>query len=676
MKVLFVTSLIITTIFISQLSLAQKSITAYPIHNPPVIDGTYEPEKWMNADTASQFIQLEPRAGAEASEKTVSYIGYDKENIYVTFICYQKTNVIAKNQSRDALSKNDDIVVLMLDTYHDNRSGYAFFVSPLGTQIDMKINDDGRNVDLNWDTEWKCASKTFDWGWSTELQIPFKSLKYKKNIDTWGINFGRIIRSNSETCYWSGVLTEDFRISQGGKMTSIKAPGSKVKLSVFPYLSVFKTNKEKLDASAGGDIQMQLGSNISLNATINPDFATVEADQQVINLTRYEISYPEKRIFFQEGNEMFNTRIKTFYSRRIQDIDYGARLIGKVGKTQFNLLNVKSPETAADKPSYYMTAARVKYDFLTSSSVGATLVDKSWNNGFTRSFSLDYILNFAKTWQATGQFVGSSPGDFWNHSAGYFRIANENSIYHYHVRYTQIGEKFRETVNQTGFVPDDNRKEIDSDITYKWWQKNNALKYIDFQSMNNIFWSISGTLRSWYITDLVNFYFHNRINVQYSYNNEFKLYEKEFYNHAHAINLGYNTEEWSHVSLGYTRGKNYDRDFTLFRGEGRVKVFKKLSLSYSLNMINFHPDPNYNTTVLNALTANYNFTNDLWLKFFAQSSSAYKDFYLYGLFGWRFKPPFGALYLIYSQYQSNNPEGVPNSNNLFLKLTLPLTILK
>lgn len=676
MKILFVTSLIVTATFISYFTFAQRSITAYSIKVPPVIDGTFEPEKWLNADTASQFIQMEPSAGVASSEKTISYIGYDKENIYVTFLCFQKSTVIAKNQSRDALSKNDDLVAVILDAYNDNRSGYAFFASPLGTQIDMKINDDGRNIDLNWDTEWKCASRIFDWGWSTELQIPFKSLKYKKGIDKWGINFGRIIRSNSETCYWSGVLTEDFRISQGGKVNNMKVPGSKVKLSVFPYLSVFKTNEKKPDAQAGGDIQMQMGSNTSLNATINPDFATVEADQQVINLTRYELSYPEKRIFFQEGNDMFNTRIKTFYSRRIQDIDYGARLIGKVGKAQFNLLNVKSPGMSVEKPSYYLTAARVKYDFLKSSSFGATLVDKSWHNGFTRSFSLDYIMNFAKTWQATGQFVGSSPGDFWNHSAGYLRIARENSVYHYHIRYTQIGEKFRETVNQTGFVTDDNRKEIDSDITYKWWQKDNALKFIDMQSMNNIFWSISGTLRSWYITDLVNFYFKNRMNVQYSYNNEYKLYEKEFYNHAHSINMGYNTEEWNHFLLGFTTGKNFDREFSLFRGEGSLKLFKKLSLTYSLNMLHFNPDPNNNSTILNVLTTNYNFTNNLWLKFFVQNSSVNNDFYLYGLFGWRFKPPFGSLYLIYSQYKSNYSEGAPNSNNLFLKLTLPISIIK
>ncbi len=676
MKNLYSVFFIISLILLFQISYAQKTINAFHLDIPPVIDGIFEPEKWNGADSATQFVQMEPHSGEMSSENTICYLGFNKENIYVMFICYQESPIIAKNQSRDALSKNDDVVALILDTYNDNRSGYTFFLSPLGTQIEMKINDDGRNIDLNWDTEWKCAAKVFEWGWSAEMEIPFKSLKYKKGIETWGINFGRIIRSNSETSYWSGKMTEDFRISQGGKMNKIKTPGSSNKISIFPYVSLFKTNNMKPDAEIGGDILWQIGSNVSLNATINPDFATVEADQQQINLTRYELSYPEKRLFFQEGNDMYNTRIKTFYSRRIMDIDYGARLTGKIGKTQFNLLNVKSPELSEENPAYYLTAARVKFDFLKSSSVGATLVDKSWDNGFTRSFSFDYIMNLAKTWQLTGQFVGSAPGDFWDHSAGYLRIARENSIYHYHVRYTQIGDKFRETVNQTGFIPDDNRKEIDSDITYKWWLKSSSIKYIDLQSLNNIFWSTTGTLRSWYITDGVNFYFNNKINIQYDYNNEYKLYEKDFYNYKHTVNLGYNTDEWNHAVVSYSTGRNFDRDFNLVSGGGRVKLFQKLSLSYSIDLLNFNPDTGNNSTVINVLTANYNFTNDLWLKLFAQSSSLNEDFYFYGLFGWRFKPPFGALYLIYSHDEYRDSVGFPKSNNFFLKLTFPVSIIK
>lgn len=463
---------------------AQKSIKAFQLNKPINIDGIFEPEKWISADSATQFIQMEPQPGKDASENTVAYLGYYHDKIYVVFNCYQKTPVVSKNQSRDALSKNDDIVALLLDTYKDSRSAYVFFTNPLGTQIDMKVNDDGRSMDLNWDTEWKCEAKTYSWGWCAEFEIPFKSIKYKKGIETWGVNFGRVIRSNFETSYWSDVLTEDFRVSQSGRMEGVQIPDKKMKLSLFPYLSVFKTTNEKWNADAGGDIRWQISSNVSLNSTINPDFATVEADQQRINLTRYELSYPEKRLFFQEGNEMYNTRIRTFYSRRIQDIDFGNRLNGKIGKTQFNILNVKTPEMSEKDPSTFFTAARAKIDFLKSSSLGLTFVDKSWDDGFTRSLSLDYVMNLGRLWKLTGQFAGSAPGDFWSHSAWFMRFARENNIYHYHIRITNLGENFQENVNQTGFITDDDRKELDFEGTYKFWIKKGFLKYIDVGSNN------------------------------------------------------------------------------------------------------------------------------------------------------------------------------------------------
>jgi hypothetical protein len=663
-------------IAVSNFVVAQKNLTISELDSPINIDGVFEPERWEKADTATNFVQMEPRTGEAASEKTVAYFGWHEDKVYAVFNCFQTTPVVAKNQSRDALSKNDDIVALFLDTYDDNRSGYAFFVNPLATQIDIKINDDGRNIDLNWDTEWKCEAKIFDWGWCVEIEIPFKSLKYKKGIENWGINFGRIIRSNFETSSWSGPLTDDFRISQGGNASGIKTPGSNMKVSIFPYLSVFKTTNEKWRADGGGDIRWQISPNVSFNGTINPDFATVEADQQQINLTRYELRYPEKRLFFQEGNDMYNTRIKTFYSRRIQDIDFGSRLNGKVGKMQFNILNVKTPPLSNEYPATFFTAARAKYDVLNSSTIGLTWVDKSWKDGFTRSVSLDYIMNLGKLWKLTGQFVSSTPGDFWSHSAWFMRFARENNKYHIHFRYAEIGENFRENVNQTGFVTDDDRREMDSDVTYKWWLKNSIFEYIDVQSFNNVFWSLnSGILRSWYFTDAVNFYFKNKFNFEYAYNNEYKLYEKDFYNHKHTFGLGYNTDEWSHVSVSYTTGDNFDRNFKLLSGGARVKLFQNLSLSYSANVLKFNPDDDNNSTIINVATANYNFTKDLWLKIFAQNSTQNDNIYLYGLMGWRFKPPFGALYLIYSRDQFGYKTDTHTTNNFFVKLTYPITIL-
>jgi hypothetical protein len=666
----------ITLVLLTPELFAQKTLHAIPLKTALQIDGRFEPEAWSGADSASAFIQMEPKPGEPASEKTSAWFGYDDKNIYAVFKCYQRTPLIAKNQSRDALSKNDDEIGFILDTYNDNRTGYGFIVNPLGTQIDFKINDDGNIIDLNWDTVWKCAAQEFNGGWCAEIMIPLNSLKYTKGLDTWGVNFGRIIRSNFETSYWTGPLSNDFRLSQGGKVKGLTTTGRRMQLALFPYLSVFKTTRGKLKADGGGDVKWQITPNVSLNGTVNPDFSTVEADQVQINLTRYELSYPEKRLFFQEGNDMYDRRFRTFYSRRIQDIDFGERLNGKIGGYQFNVVNVRTPRIADDNSNYFFTAASIKRDILKSSSLGLIIVDKSGGKSFTRSVSLDYTLNLGKTWYLTGQFVGSAPGDFWSHSAWFMRFARENNIYHYHIRYNNVGDNFRENVNQTGFITDDDRREVDAEATYKFWIKNRIFEYINVGTNNNIFWSQQGILRSWNTENSVDVYFSNRISLGYTYNNEYKLYEKEFHNNMHEFSLGYNTEEWSHARTAFSAGRNFDRNFYLYSGGFRVKPLQNFSLEYSTSYLRFVPDPGSNSTFINILTANYNFTNDLWVKCFAQNSTDEKRIYLYGLFGWRFKPPFGALYLIYA-HDNYHAAGSPvNQDSFFLKLTLPITLVK
>jgi len=139
--------------------------------------------------------------------------------------------------------------------------------------------------------------------------------------------------------------------------------------------------------------------------------------------------------------------------------------------------------------------------------------------------------------------------------------------------------------------------------------------------------------------------------------------------------VGYNTEEWSHGRVTFTTGRNFDRDFSLISAGGQIKIFENLSLSAFSNFLNFHPDPEKNSTIINVFTANYNFTKDLWIKVFAQNNTANDLVYFYGMFGWRFNPPFGALYLIYSHDEIRNTAGFSLSDSFFLKLTYPVSIL-
>jgi len=664
---------------------AQRSIRAHQMSAPLTVDGIHEPELWAGADSATGFFQMAPRPGEAATATTSAYIGFDQENIYVSVNLYQETAVQAKVMNRDVLTKGDDCFALVIDPYNDNRSGYGFWTNPLGTQTDFRISDDGRSIDVNWDTEWLTASSVNSGGWTLEMAIPFKSLRFKPGNDTWGVNFSRIILDNLETVYWSGTLSDDFRISQGGKLTGLEVPDSRGKLTLFPYASLRYENNEftgvnhQVKPDVGGDVKWQLSPNITVDGTINPDFATVEADQERINLTRYELNYPEKRLFFQEGNEMYGTRIKTFYSRRIEDIMYGAKLNGKAGKYNFNALNVRTlqlePEDEA--PSFFSTA-RVKRDFLESSTFGFTAVDKRNDSASVSSFSGDYVLNLGETWKLTGQFVASVPGDLLSHSAWFVRFAKENNFYHLHVRYTELGEHFRENVNQTGYVVDDDRREVDSDLSYRWWIQNNTFRYVEVGTRNNVFWArTTGVLRSWNINESLVIYLQNRLSFTYLYNNEYKLFEKDYYNHRHTFSLGYNTAEWSHAFAEYSTGHNFDRDFHWYSLGGRMKITEKMALEYGGSLIRFTPDEENSSTLLNVLSLNYNFTNDLWIKLFAQNSTASSKVYFYGLAGWRFKPPFGAIYLIYSHDQEAELMGnLARADAVFLKFTLPISLIR
>ncbi len=663
----------------------QRNIGAYQVQKPIIVDGIHEPEVWEGADSAVTFYQMEPTPGELASEPTVCYIGYDAEYVYISVILYQESEVLAKVMNRDAFTKGDDGFTLIIDPYNDNRSGYGFWTNALSTQTDFRINDDGRSIDANWDTEWQSASRINDQGWTVEMVIPFKSLQFKPGTNTWGVNFGRSIRSSFETVYWSGTLSDDFRISQGGKLTGISPPESRGKLTLFPYATLsFENNdftgvENEVKPNAGGDVKWQISPNVTFDGTINPDFATVEADQERINLTKYELNYPEKRLFFQEGNEMYNTRIKTFYSRRIEDILYGAKLNGKAGKYSFNALNTRELRAGEDGelPSYF-TTTRVKRDFLESSTVGFTAVDRRNDSSFATSFSGDYMLNLGETWKLTGQLVASLPGDFLSHSAWFVRFAKETNYYHLHVRYTELGENFKENVNQAGYVVDDDRREVDSDLSYRWWIRNNFFQYVEVEARNNMFWArTTGALRSWNFTQAAEIYLQNRFSVHYSFNNEFKLFDKEYYNHRHSLELGYNTAEWSHATVGYTFGHNFDRDFQRLSFGGRMKITEQLAAEYSGDKIIFMPDDENNSTFINVLSLNYNFTKDLWIKVFAQNSTSSSKVYFYGMTGWRFKPPFGALYLIYSHDQEAELMGdMAYADAVFLKLTLPITVVR
>jgi len=667
----------------------------------PQIDGLFSPGEWDAHQPASDFIQMEPDKGQDATENTKVFTSFDSSNIYVAFLCTQGGHnpIMANIQTRDKVTGGDDAVILLLDTYGDSRSAYGFTVNPLGTQTDYKITDDGRNINYEWDTEWEAAAGRTDSGWVCEMAIPFGSIKYRASDEVWGINFGRILISNLETSWWSGEVADNFRISQGGQLEGIQGPAKPERLMLFPYVSLRYENSDitgqynTLKPDAGGDILVNLSSNFSLNATINPDFASVEGDVVKIDLSGWEVNFPDKRLFFQEGNEMFSMRYRPFYSRRIGDINYGLKFTGKAGGYGMNILNVMSTEnTERELPAAFYTVARVKKDIFKSSTIGAILVDKSdFDTTYTRSFGLDWVLNPGERWKITGQLMGSYPGDLLKHSGGFFRVAHESNKHHVHLRYTVLGEDLADNINQTGFLTDDDRHELDADLSYTFWFNESFMRYVKFFLGNKVFWGIDGRLRGYRFRDYIRFYLANNFSYRFYTDYSYQVRSSRdatgqptdlhFYNYYLENELGYNTDASSNASISFTTGRNFNRKMKILRGRVALQAIDRLTVAYNISWLDFQPDTlSYpgirleHSTLLNILTLDYYFTNDLWIRLFGQHNSYSERVYLYGQFGWRFKPPFGALYLIYAgdNYFNHSENQYYDHRTVFLKFTYPI----
>ncbi len=682
--------------------IGQKNYGILYLSEPPLIDGVISPGEWDTSQPATDFIQMEPHKGSAATEPTIVYLGFDSLFLYIAFDCIQGDAypLTANIQTRDRVISGDDAVIVVLDTYLDGRSANGFTVNPLGIQTDYKISDDGRNINYEWDAQWESSARRTDAGWSCEIAIPFRSVKYKAGNDSWGLNLGRMLISNNEIAWWSGTMADNYRISQGGRLEGIRPPQKPERLMLFPYASLRYENSDitgqynKVKPDAGGDVLFNISSNLSLNATINPDFASVEGDRVRIDLSGWEVNFSEKRLFFQEGNEMFAMRYKPFYSRRIGDIKYGTKFTGKAGRYAMNFLNVRSVEDLEHgQPAAFYSVARVKSDIFKSSTLGAIIVDKSdFDTTFARSFGIDWVLNPGERWKISGQLLARYPGDFLQSSGGFIRVANETNKYHVHLRYSVLGENFADNINQTGFITDDDRHELDADLSYTFWFDESYIKYIRVFFGNNVYWGIDGRLRGYKFRDFVKIYLQNRFSYRLNYDNRYDIrntYDESgnpvtigFSNYFYENELGYNTDASSYAAVSYTFGRNFNRNMNIVTGNFAVQPLSRLNLKYDIVGLDFDPDTTAypdirleHSTLLNILTVDYYFTNDLWIRLFAQHNTYTERIYLYGQFGWRFKPPFGALYLIYAgdNYFDHNAKRYYDHQTVFLKFTYPIT---
>ena len=295
-----------------------KVVRAIRVEESPVLDGNLDEAIWRQVPVISDFLQRDPREGEPATEKTEVKIIYTNTAIYFGVVCYdsEPERIIAKERARDDTLQTDDTFEIILDTFYNRKDGFLFRTNPLGTKFESWITEEGRRQNANWDEKWGVAANITEEGWVLEIEIPFRSIRMQdKEEQQWGIDFKRNITRKNEEVIWSNYRRNfDFiEVSQAGDLVGLRDLSSELRLRIKPYVTagvsrIFTqglSNTDHLFDAGLEDVKYRLTPSLILDLTVNPDFAQVDVDDQVANLTRFSIFFPERREFFLENANVF-----------------------------------------------------------------------------------------------------------------------------------------------------------------------------------------------------------------------------------------------------------------------------------------------------------------------------------------------------------------------------------
>ncbi len=457
-------------------STSPKSAWAVKVVRPPILDGYPEDSCWTLALPIDDFTQNRPDEGQPPTEETVVRIVYDDDAIYFLFICYdsEPEKVSARLTPRDVIQSSDNVRVY-IDSFFDRRTAFQFTVNAQNVQADALYTDDSRR-DNSWNAVWFSQVRKLSYGWVAEIKIPFSVLRFGggRPFQTWGLNLTRYIQRKREYNQWRLIPESErgFFVSRFGLLGGLKDLDPPTRLEFLPYAVGQIQDNEVLSGdfsrNIGLDIKYGINSGVTLDLAVNPEFGTVETDEEQLNLTPFPTYYPEKRPFFQEFQDIFNTDIRLVHTRRMgrplsnvinptATILAGARLVGKTSENlRYGLI-----ETLVDEENYYFVdqdddgsfdsgdemafrklgdvpgehrgLAREKYlaprtnylvgrllqEFGEGSSLGliGTSVmrdsrhqDFDWNR-YAFTGGLDWDMRFSHTWQFAGQVAGSAVED-------------------------------------------------------------------------------------------------------------------------------------------------------------------------------------------------------------------------------------------------------------------------
>ncbi|MGI8668737.1 MAG: DUF5916 domain-containing protein [Aridibacter sp.] len=362
-------------------------VTVPKFETAPTIDGRIDEEMWKNAAQFKNFVQTNPGNNIAPSKETIAYMGYDEENLYIAFMCFDEPDKIRATVAKRDSVGGEDYVGVFLDTFNDQRRAYILQFNSLGIQADGIRTAQGGS-DFSVDIVMESKGVMLENGWSVEVKIPFKSLRYEAGREKlWGVDFlRRIDRFNRETDNWIPKERGVSDLQQLGKITGLSDIKTERTLEITPSITLSQ-NGERIDDpnvplsfsrfinrpignDIGVSIKYQITPNVTLDAAINPDFAEVEADAPVVRANqRFPIFFPEKRPFFLEGIDIFRSPLQIVNTRNIANPDLALKLTGKKGKNTFGILGAIDDFPDRDFKAY-AGVLRLKRDVGENSNIG------------------------------------------------------------------------------------------------------------------------------------------------------------------------------------------------------------------------------------------------------------------------------------------------------------------
>jgi hypothetical protein len=706
-------------------------VRAIHLSAPLTIDGNLDEAVYRENQPADGFIQTVPANGKPVSERTEAWVMYDDQFIYISAKLYDSAppeKWIANELRRDTSQlRQNDMFGVLLDTFHDRRNGYNFYTNPLGGFTDQLVTDEG-NPNADWNPVWDVHSGRFDGGWTTEMAIPFKSLRYVSGTNQqWGIQLRRSIRRKNEWAHLTALPAANggpnsvFRISQAATLVGLDLPAPGANIQAKPYLSLNdSTDRLKrppvsndVDAGYGGDLKYGITANLTADVTVRTDFAQVEVDEQQLNLTRFQLQFPEKRDFFLESRGTFdfgrnstggggglqlgfgsggnsNPSVgapQLFYSRRIGlnagaviPINVGGRLTGKPGRTTIGALNLQTAEEdVSATPSTNFTVLRVRRDVLRRSVVGAMLTNRSQSalvpGEANMAFGVDGTFSFFNDLTTSGYFAQSNTDGRMTDNRSYTgRFDYAPDRYGVRMDYLKVGANYSPEVgftNRTNF----SRSFASARFSPRPARSKRVRKYTwegTFEYLENGGGFLeTRNVAGRFLTELQN---SDLISVVATDRYEF-LTRPFTVSPGHTIarggysfndvvaTYGFGQQRRLSGSLAVQAGQFYDGHLTaLTFSSGRFAILKQWSLepSFTVNHVTL-PSGDFDSQVYRART-DYGFSPRRFLSALVQYSSADNLFSSNLRYRWEYRPG-SELFLVYTDERDTTAPGYPGLRN-------------